>query len=156
VFLTDFFAIEELARACDMDHFDGRFAADSDLEKELNRQGDVCAATLRPHLEQAAATSAHVVILTHVPPFREACWHEGHVSDEWWLPSFTCRAVGDLVLRVARDHPATRFTVLCGHTHGEGVAEIAANVTAHTQSAWYEQPDFQVLEVGRDFLRIRT
>lgn len=94
VFLTDYFAIEELALACDMDAFDGRFAADTDLEKELNRQGDACAATLRPHLEEAAASSRHVLVLTHVPPFRDACWPEGHVSDEWWLPAFTCKAVG--------------------------------------------------------------
>lgn len=36
----------------------------------------------------------------HVPPFREASWHQGRISDDDWLPHFTCKAVGD-VLREA-------------------------------------------------------
>jgi len=155
VFLTDYYAIEELARACDLGAFNGRFAEGTDLEKELNRQGDLAAASLAPQLEEAAATGRHVLVLTHVPPFREACWHEGHVSDEWWLPAFTCRAVGDLILEVASRHPETRFTVLCGHTHGEGVAAVAPNVTAYTQGALYEQPAFRILEVDPASVRIR-
>ena len=33
---------------------------------------------------------------------REAAWHQGQLSDDDWIPWFTCRAVGDVILRCAR------------------------------------------------------
>ena len=54
VFLSDYHAIEELKEAFDSEGFNGTFPPDSALEAELQRQGVVCADTLRPHLEEAA------------------------------------------------------------------------------------------------------
>ena len=68
----------------------------------------------------------HIMVLTHVPPFREACWHEGRISDDNWLPHFTCKAVGDVLIEAMAANPDHRMTVLCGHTHSgasTGVAE---------------------------------
>ena len=48
--------------------------------------------------EQALERFEHVLVLTHVPPFREACWHEGRISGDDYLPYFACKATGDVLL----------------------------------------------------------
>lgn len=73
-----------------------------------------------------------VIVLTHVPPFAEACWHDGKQSEPDWLPWFTCIAVGDALLDYARQSPRTRITVLCGHTHGRGEYRAADNLLVRT------------------------
>ena len=58
----------------------------------------------------------------HVPPFREACWHQGRISDDLWRPPFSCKAVGEALVEAMEAHPGREMTVLCGHTHGAGEA----------------------------------
>ena len=84
-----------------------------------------------------------------MPPFREACWHEGRISDDDWLPHFTCKAVGDVLSEAMRARPDRQMTVLCGHTHGAGEAEILPNLRVSTGGAVYGEPEVQrVFEVG--------
>jgi hypothetical protein len=113
------------------------------LGQRLGELGDEAAAHLRAVLPAAAAIARHVLVLTHVPPFAEACWHEGRISDEEWLPFFTCKAAGDALLEAAIAFPAKRFTVLCGHTHGGGEAHILPNLTVYTGPAEYGHPTLQ-------------
>jgi hypothetical protein len=88
-------------------------------------------------------------VATHVPPFKEACWHEGRISNDDWLPRFTCKAVGDLLREAALQRPDRRIDVLCGHTHGAGVAEILPNLIVRTGGAEYGRPELQdVLEIA--------
>lgn len=115
------------------------------LIQTLNALGDQAAARLAPKLAAAAAASRQVVVLTHVPPFREAAWHEGRPSDDDWVPWFACRATGEAILACAHEYPATDFLVLCGHTHGAGVHSPAANVTVRTAGAAYGSPVVQEL-----------
>jgi len=150
VVLTDYVAIAELRRAFDLDSFTGTFGAGSPLEAELRRLGREAADMLAPQLAAAAASCRQVVVLTHVPPFREACWHEGAISGEHWLPGFSCGATGEVIRAAATAHPGCRFTVLCGHTHSGGTARLAANLVAHTQAAEYGRPGFVLLGVGGD------
>jgi predicted MPP superfamily phosphohydrolase len=130
--LNDFFLIEELTGL-------SREA----LVHTLNGLGDAAAARLAPKLEQAARSCPRVVFLTHVPPFREAAWHQCRPSDDDWVPWFSCRTVGEVILECARAHPAASFLVLCGHTHGSGVYSPAANVIVHTAGAEYGAPRIQ-------------
>ena len=80
------------------------------------------------------------ILLTHVPPLREACWHEGHISDDEWAPHFTCKAVGDAILEIMPRYPAKKLTVYCGHTHGSGTTEPLPNVRIVTGGATYGRP----------------
>ena len=64
---------------------------------KLHVLGDEAAAHFRGVLPEALSRFRQVVVLTHVPPFRESCWHEGNISDDKWLPFFTCKAVGDVL-----------------------------------------------------------
>lgn len=129
VFLSDYALIEELA---------GHYALDR--RPMLQRLADEAAAHVREVLPRALARYEHIILLTHVPPFREACWHEGHISDDNWLPHFACKAMGDAILEIMQKHPARKLTVLCGHTHGEGETRPLDNVEVFTGGAVYGAP----------------
>jgi len=60
----------------------------------LRRLGEEAAEHFRSTLPLALRDHEHILVLTHVPPFREAAWHEGRESDEDHLPYFACRAAG--------------------------------------------------------------
>ncbi len=127
--LNDFLAIEDLIGLSKQ----ARLTA-------IQALADAEASALRPLLDQALARYPKVVIGTHVPPFKEACWHEGKISNDEWLPYFTCRAVGDAIKDAARAFPERVLRVLCGHTHGEGRAQILPNLKVMTGAAEYGEP----------------
>lgn len=83
----------------------------------------------------------HLVIATHVPPFKEASVHKGKVSDNDWLPHFSSKRMGDAILALAEENPSKGFTVLCGHTHSAGVCKPVKNITCHTGKADYGYPN---------------
>ena len=83
-----------------------------------------------------------------MPPFRESCWHEGRISSPDFLPHFTCQAVGEALLEVMDGRPDRHLTVLCGHTHSPGFAQIRDNLIVRTGGAEYGAPVIQeVFEV---------
>lgn len=115
----------------------------------LHRLGDEAAEFVREHLPLAMARfPKQVVFVTHSPPFREACWSEGRLSNDDWLPHFSCGAVGEALITVAEAHPEGNLLVLCGHTHGWGEAQIRTNVKVLTAGARYGVPEVaQVFEL---------
>jgi 3',5'-cyclic AMP phosphodiesterase CpdA len=113
--------------------------------RQLELLGDEAGAYVRQHLPDAAERFAKVLFVTHVPPFVEASWHEGGLSGDLWLPHFACQATGDALLDVARAHPSCDITVLCGHTHGRGVATVLPNLTVRTGGATYGSPAIEEL-----------
>ena len=83
---------------------------------------------------------ARVLVLTHVPPYKQACWHEGRLSDDNYLPHFSCGATGQVLSGWAARFPHRRLTVLCGHTHSPGTAQVAPNLQVQTGGAQYGAP----------------
>jgi predicted phosphodiesterase len=132
VMLNDYFLIGEL-RGLDKQE---RFA-------RLNGLGDEAAEFLESHVRKALAEFQHVIVLTHVPPFRDSCWHEGRISNDDFLPHFTCRAVGDRLATIMSARPDRTMTVLCGHTHSPGFARILDNLTVRTGGSQYGEPKLQ-------------
>jgi predicted MPP superfamily phosphohydrolase len=90
------------------------------------------AALLREHLGKVEAAVSQVIVVTHVPPFPQACWYAGKMSDNNWRPWFTCVATGKVLADYAADHPEKKLLVLCGHTHGEGVYQHSKNLEVKT------------------------
>jgi 3',5'-cyclic AMP phosphodiesterase CpdA len=132
VMMNDYRLIAELAR----------------LTKEtrwykLQELGDQAAAHVRRVLTAAIELYPQIILATHVPPLREACWHEGQLSDDEWLPHFTCKAVGDVILEIMRAAPKRQLTVYCGHTHSPGICQPLPNITIYTGSAKYGVPQVQ-------------
>jgi predicted phosphohydrolase len=132
VLLTDYFAIDDLRDLSKMDRF-----------AKLNALGDEAALFLESQARRALELRREVLVLTHVPPFREACWHEGKISSEDYLAHFGCKAVGDRLRQVMLEHPDKQMTVLCGHTHGGGSAQILPNLSVRTGASEYENPRLQ-------------
>lgn len=136
--LNDFYLIEEL-----IGHTRGV------LVSRLNRLGDKAAGRLHTKLDDAAAQCTNVVVVTHVPPFKEATWHQDAISSPEWLPWFSCDAVGRAIIGCADRYPETSFLVLCGHTHSPGQCFPRSNVVVHTAAAEYGRPHVQdVIELG--------
>jgi len=129
ILLNDFLHIQDL-----------RVADVVERNRRLRALGDAEADKARTLLGAAVEASRDVLFVTHVPPFREACWHEGQVSDDDWLPFFTCAAVGEVLRETARAHREHRFLVLCGHTHGAGECRPEPNLEVRTGGADYGAP----------------
>ena len=140
ILLNDWHAIAELAEIGAM--FDVRARID-----RVRALGDASARALEADLPGALAAYEEVIVVTHVPPFEGACWHEGAVSSPDWLPWFTCRAVGDVLLAQARLHPERRLRVYCGHTHSAGRYLAAPNLEVLTGAADYGAPEVTAIDV---------
>ncbi len=136
VMLNDYFLIQEFIGLVPL----RRFA-------KLSELGDEAARYLKRQLLPAVARFPNLILLTHVPPFREACWFEGQISDDEFLPHFTCSIVGDVLMEIMRKHPECRLTVLCGHTHGQGETMILPNLQVKTGGAEYAKPRLNELIV---------
>jgi predicted phosphohydrolase len=143
VLLNDFYLVDELRQWRD------RLTLDKPrLREVLQALGDEAAAHLKRVLPVAAARYPQVIVVTHVPPCRDAAWYQGRPSGDDYLPFFTCKAAGDALLEAAGAHPRCRFVVLCGHTHGGGEVQILENLRVATGAAEYGKPRIQqVIEV---------
>ena len=138
VIVNDFLLIDEL-RCWKDPHMLDKPA----LQRALQTLGNEAAGYLQGLLPQAAEQYPNVVVAAHVPPFREAAWHQGHPSGDDYLPYFSCKAVGDVLLAVAKSHPACQLLVLCGHTHGGGEVQVLENLRVVTGPAEYGKPQIQ-------------
>ncbi|MDM8000257.1 MAG: metallophosphoesterase [Dehalococcoidia bacterium] len=132
IYLSDYSLIEEFIGLSAGERF-----------QKLNQLGDEAADYFRKMLPPALEGFPNLILLTHVPPFRESCWYEGHISGDEYLPHFACKAVGDEIIRAAESHPQCLLTVLCGHTHGQGEAFILPNLHVKTGGAEYGRPRLQ-------------
>ncbi|MFC1960355.1 metallophosphoesterase family protein [Chloroflexota bacterium] len=132
ILLNDYLLIEEFAGLAPRARLD-----------RLHALGDEAAAYFRQTLTQAVAHYKRVILVTHIPPFETACWHEGQISDDNFLPHFVCQAAGMALLDVMNAHPDSELLVLCGHTHGEGQVQVADNIHVLTGGAEYGLPEVQ-------------
>jgi Icc protein len=132
VIMSDYLVIDELANVDSQNRYE-----------RLNALGDETAAFLRDHLPSALERFKQIILLTHVPPFREACWHEGEISSDDFLPHFTCQAAGEALIEIMQRYPERQLTVLCGHSHGEGIVQIASNLLVKSAGADYGSPRIQ-------------
>ena len=130
VMMNDYKLIEELAGVSKMNRWG-----------LLQALGDAAAVHVRKVLPAALEGNTEAILATHVPPLREACWHQGQISNDEWAPHFVCMAVGEAILDVMRVHREKRLTVLCGHTHGDGESHPLPNVQILTGGADYGRPE---------------
>ena len=124
---------------------------DLEIFNFLRLEGMRSALRLRKQLEIARTQSSKSLVLTHVPPFREACWHEGKHSGDDWAPFFTCHAVGWMLLKFCERFPNQQVLVLCGHTHGGGKSQMADNLFVWTGAAEYGHPKLNCIVDSSSF-----
>jgi predicted phosphohydrolase len=156
VILSDYLLIEELRDTVDVNDLADDFTNRHALKQKLKSLGVDSAKTLRPHLATAVDKFKKVIVLTHVSPFPESCWYNNQISDDNWLPGFTCKAMGDLLLEFAEVNPVCDMTVLCGHTHGGGHARLLPNLEIFTGEAKYGHAYLRMLDIQDRVVTIDT
>lgn len=125
VLLNDYFLIQELNQLNPKER----------LEK-LNEFGNQAAAYLKSQLELGAKRYKNMILLTHVPPFEEACLYEGQPASDDWLPHFVSLSTGNALKEVMKKFPDQQLLVLCGHSHWGQDIHILPNlqvVTGHSE-----------------------
>lgn len=124
--------------------FQGKILGKHELLEKMQELADEDAAQLKIDLENAIDKKPHkVIILTHVPPFRETCLHMGEISGDEWLPYFGSKIMGEVLAQMAQKNPSIEFLVLCGHTHSEAFCRINDNLVVEVGKAEYYQPEIQ-------------
>jgi len=112
----------------------------ANLTGVLRKLGMESAKHLEKQLSAVPEDASCVIVLTHVPPWPEASWHEGRNSDAMALPRFCWQAGGRVISLAAEKMPQTRFIVLSGHTHSDGIWK-KGNITCHTAGSAYGRID---------------
>jgi 3',5'-cyclic AMP phosphodiesterase CpdA len=136
VLLNDWDLIKEFAKEDALYNREARM-------KLLRRYGNRARVEICAQLRNALPRFKRLLLMTHVPPWKEATWHEGAHSNDDWLPWFSCKAVGDAIVEEAAKYGDRQITVLCGHTHGKGYSRINHQVDVHTGGARYRSPEVQ-------------
>lgn len=109
----------------------------------LNELGNEAASSIKQKLEKAFEKYDHVILLTHTPPFIEACYYGEHPSDANWSPHFVCLTLGEVLKESAAAHPDKQLLVLCGHTHTGIDVHIAPNLRVLTGESVLGAPTIQ-------------
>lgn len=109
-----------------------------EIAELLNKRGDYYASLLRPKLIEAVEIYEKVFLVTHVPPFVEACFDRSlRVIGEIRQPFYTCKAIGDMLLEVMNENPMCQMTVFCGHTHENADVKILENLRVRVKESGY-------------------
>lgn len=130
------------------DLFQAKIHGKIPLLEKMQELADADAARLQDDLYQAANKNPKkIIVLTHVPPFKESCFHMGKMSEDEWLPFFSSKISGDMLLEAASKNPFIEFLVLCGHTHSESYYQPMSNLTIKGGKAEYYYPQVQEIIV---------
>lgn len=115
------------------------------LLEKMRQLADDDAKKLSKNINQAINLyhSKKIIVLTHVPPFKEACQHMGKMSDNEWLPYFSSKATGDALMSNAVKNKSTEFLVLCGHTHSDALYQPLKNLIVKAGRSEYSEPVIQ-------------
>lgn len=142
VMLSDFLLIRDFRRPNNaLPRFDAEVK--SHWLRIMQELAAEAARHIQAALEEALQAYEHVIVATHVPPFAEASWYKGQRSNDDFLPFFSSKAVGDVLLALSEQYPMRNITVLCGHTHGGGEVRIRPNLLVLTGGAEYGEPAVQ-------------
>ncbi len=128
-----------------MDLFQSSILGKYSLLDKMQQLADQDAKQLKIRLHEAISTHCpkKVIILIHVPPFKEVCLHEGKISNDDFLPFFASKVMGDVLMQSALTNKEVEFLVLCGHTHSKATWQPCKNLTVKCGSAQYNQPEIQ-------------
>ena len=94
---------------------------------------------IRRKLKNALERYDNIIIGTHVPPFRESCYYNGKISNDDYLPFFTCKMMGEMLLDVMKSYfnSYKQVTVLCGHSHENSIYKPLENLKVICGGAKY-------------------
>jgi hypothetical protein len=120
------------------------------LLEKMQQLADQDAKELEKSIEQAVRSynPQKIIILIHVPPFREVCMHESKISSDDYLPFFSSKVTGEILMHAAESYPEIEFLALCGHTHSNGFFQPCPNLIVKAGASEYGKPSIQeVIEI---------
>jgi len=130
------------------DLFQAKIVGKFPLLEKMQQLADADASKLQENLYLAVKQHPKkIIVLTHVPPFKEACMHEDKMSDEDWLPFFGSKVMGDILMKVAIENASIEFLVFCGHTHSQARYQPLTNLTVETGKAEYYYPRIEIRNI---------
>lgn len=129
--LNDFNLIDELRLPLSADRF-----------AQMQHFSDQAADHVRQMLLLALEQYAHVLVVTHVPPFAESNPSDDPMR-EYYLPFYVSRIMGDVLLEMAERYPHRQLLVLCGHTHHATSTRLRPNLHVLVGQAEYGRPRLQ-------------
>lgn len=152
--LNDSKYIKELKDAYKMDFMDMALSQSPDkkgihLLTKMQDLADADAKALEDQILAAIKCNAKkILIAMHVPPFPESAYYNGKMSDDDYLPFFSSKVTGDMILRVCAAHPDVEFQGYCGHSHGKSVYHPLPNLIVKCGEAEYGNPVIQeIIEI---------
>lgn len=107
---------------------------------KINELSQISTDYVKENLEEAFKGYQHVFVAIHVSPFRENSVYQDKISDDNWMPHFSSKRMGDMLLKMAQNNPNKNITVLCGHSHGKADNMILPNLRCITGEAKYRHP----------------
>ena len=88
----------------------------------MQKLADSDAAKLKKKLQLAIQKHSpkRIIVLAHLPPFRESCMHEGKISNDDYLPFFASKTTGDTLYK-----PLDNLTVKSGSVeYGKPIVQM--------------------------------
>lgn len=119
------------------------------LLTKMQELADADAKALEDQILDAVKCNAKkILIAMHVPPFAENAYYNGKMSDDDYLPFFSSKVTGDMLLSVCAAHPDVEFQGYCGHSHGKSVYQPLPNLLVKGGEAEYGNPVIQeIIEI---------
>ena len=105
------------------------------------------------HIEQSCTKAIadgrkKIILMTHFPPFVEACFYMGQRTKDDALPWYSSRLMGEALIALSEKNPEITFTVLCGHTHSFVDISPRPNLRVIVGNSSYGSPDSIMLGVS--------
>lgn len=124
----------------------------NELKKALQKLADSDARSLKRKVLKALKDNyTKIIIVTHVPPFEEACLYAGRKSTPDGLPFFSSKILGDTILPIAKKNPKVDFLWLSGHTHSRVKYKPCNNMTVKVAKSEYYYPQVEeVIHTNRE------
>ncbi len=131
--MSDWLYIEELNKA----YLQGSVK----LKKALQKIADDDAKKLAKRVTTALANGfKRIIIVTHVPPYENACLNAGRKSTPDGLCFFSSQILGTTIEPIARANPDIDFLWLCGHTHSKVALHVLKNLEVRVAGSEYYYP----------------
>ncbi len=112
---------------------------------KVNAWGELASEEVLSKLTKALKKYQKVILVTHYPPFREACQDEDERDGDAFFPHAVCQAMGDILWHTMQKHPDRELMVLCGHAHAQSDVNILPNLRIVTGKATLGKPTFQMI-----------
>ena len=110
------------------------------LPQILTELGKESASFLQQQLANIPEQYSSIIVLTHVPPFRQACLYKNQAADDNWAPHFVCQSIGNTLKNFCSSNPHKQVVVMCGHSHHKAHHQELPNLEIFVGEATTQKP----------------